>query len=419
MKLFDRLFAYYNASLMKPRFSIIVPTVGRLELWKHALHSAILQDFTNFEIIAINSRPSDESTALINALDDSRIRYITPAPADSHLNWDVGYREARGEYLLWLDDDNYLFPYALSRLEATILSHAPDIVTGNHIHWHERAHPRPDLQNQIVIPLPLFSHAVSVIDGKNYIRGLFGMPLVEPVSRARFHFSETAIRRERIDALMPTIETIDFKGTSPRMMQLVLLATTENIAFIDSPLCIVIQMGDSIAYRWAHTPAHERQPASRFRYSPVTADTYINTVIESLLATKERFPEALAPFDVHWPSFFSSYARELQLLDQDWSAMVASWKELAQAMRDAAVPFDHTFRAACIKAVGITVLRRVQLYDHTRNILKKQESSSKSTRRFTMDSTVLTIEDSAFALPARIEKELGVSYASFAGMNTP
>ena len=139
-----------------PRFSVIVTTLGRLSLLRHALSSVLSQNSGDFELILVNSHPSKDAEVLVASFSDARIRYITTTPSEAHLNWDVGYRASRGAYVLWLDDDNYLLPHALSRLAAGIVSHAPDIVTGDHIHWYEASHPRRDLRNQIVIPLPLF-----------------------------------------------------------------------------------------------------------------------------------------------------------------------------------------------------------------------------------------------------------------------
>lgn len=399
-----------------PRFSVIVTTLGRLSLLRHALSSVLSQNSGDFELILVNSHPSKDAEVLVASFSDARIRYITTTPSEAHLNWDVGYRASRGAYVLWLDDDNYLLPHALSRLAAGIVSHAPDIVTGDHIHWYEASHPRRDLRNQIVIPLPLFSHAISVINGKNYIRALFGMPTMGPSSGARFHFSETAIKRERIDALMPTIGRIDFLGTNPRMMQLVLVASTDNIVHVNSPLCIVIQMGDSIAYRWAHKDARAKRPATVFTHSPVTADTYVNTVIESLLFAKEKFPHALAPFSINWSSVFSAYARELSLLDQHWSSINASWRELATAMKLKGVGIDRSFRVKnLLRSYGIKMLRTVHLYERALQVLRKKQPPSKTTRALALEDSVRTIEDCARALPNLVEKELGISYAAFAG----
>ncbi|MFZ2555301.1 MAG: glycosyltransferase family A protein [Minisyncoccia bacterium] len=404
-----------------PLFSVIVTSLGRLTLLQHALSSVMKQDSGDFELILVNSHPSKEGENLVASFSDTRIRYITTTPSEAHLNWDVGYRAARGTYILWLDDDNYLLPHALSHLAAGIAAHAPDIATGDHLHWYEAEHPRIDVRNRIVIPLPLFSHAVSMIDGKNYIRSLFGMPAIGSPSGARFHFSETAIKREMIEASMPTIGRIDFRGTSPRMMQLILLARTEHIVHINSPLCIVIQMGDSIAYRWGKSAARAKRSPPSFVYSPVSADTYINTVTESLLATQQRFPDDLAPYALNWSSFFSAYARELMLLDQEWRTMHASWRELTHAMREKGVPVERGF---CIlnllKSYCIKILRIVHVYQHARYMygIRKRQSSSKTTKTLTMPDSVQTIEDCAEALPMRIEEELGIPYASFVGTET-
>ena len=404
---------------MRPLISIVAPTLGRLELWKQALHSAILQDFTDFEIIAINSHPSDESAALIREIGNPRIRYIATSPSESRCNWDRGYREARGEYLLWLDDDNYLLPHALTTLARAINKTHADIVTGDHVHWYEATHPRRDLRNFLALPFPLFGHAIQKVDPKNYVRALFGMPKVGTGSRARFHFSETAIKKSRIDALMPMIGTIDFSATSPRMLQLVLLASTPNVVHIDSPICIVIQMGDSMAYRWADSMAREKRFATIYTRSPVTANTYINYVVENLLRAQELFPRDLAEFSVRWNLFFRTYARELSLLDAPLRTVVPAWRELAHAMamKDVPVPPLFVFRRA-LRTFTIKALRQAHLYGYLVRARRSTVPSAKNTRVVRLGSRVRSISDCARELPAAVEKELGIPYDDFIGVRS-
>src|SRR3989344_3361822 len=128
-----------------PLFSIIVTSLGRVALLKHSLSSVLKQDNANFELIVVNSHPSREAEELVASFADARIRYITTTPSEARLNWDVGYRASRGVYLIWLDDDNYLLPHALSHLAGAIASHTLDILTGDHIHWYDTSHPRQDL----------------------------------------------------------------------------------------------------------------------------------------------------------------------------------------------------------------------------------------------------------------------------------
>lgn len=407
---------------MKPRFSIIVPTLGRLPLWKQALESVVAQDFKDFELIAIDSHPTQASAAIITAIDDPRIRYIPTSPAESRLNWDVGYRNSEGEYILWLDDDNYLLPHALSALATTVEQHRPDIVTGDHIHWYDAHHPIPTLRNRIAVPSRGFSHAAKQIEGANYIRSLFGMP-TGPLMRPRFHFSETAIQRLYFDRIIATTGPIDFTKASPRLFQLLLLASTHSVWFVETPIAIIIQMGDSMAYTWSQRRAREKRFASHYAHSPVSADTYINYVTENLLRAKEMSPRALAPFEVNWDRFFRTHAKELALVDTGWRQFVQSWIELAVSLRKlnrsdtSVIVFIAPWIAV---AFAIKVLRDIRLYPMLRAVFSCTRVSAKKAKIVAVASYgIHSISDCAARLPQIVEKELGTTYAEFSGAVIP
>ncbi|GEM_PF-4574963 len=405
---------------MNPLFSIIAPTLGRLSLWKHALSSVLMQDFKNFELIAVNSHPSTESENLIASLKDARIRYITTSPAEARLNWDVGYRESSGKYILWLDDDNYLLPHALSKLAHIITGYEPEVATGNHIHWIASQHPAAHLRNKIVIPTPFFDHSIIKIDTTNYIRTLFGMSEIGVPTRGRFHFSETAVKREFIDHILKIIGHIDFANTSPRFLQLIFLASTQNAWYVDSPISIIIQMGDSMAYEWSHKEARARRFKSSHTLSPVIADTYINYVTENLLRAKQIFPSALSKFDINWKKFFLAHARELALSEQSWANLFRSMKEIIPAIRKKMPVSDFKIYTSVFKyfvaAMMIKLLRALLLYSWFLKILKYRPTSSKKRRVIDIESyDVNNIEECAYLLPTIIEKELGMPYAKFSG----
>ncbi len=392
--------------VMRPLFSIVVPTMGRLSLWKRALTSVLEQDFDDFEIIAVNSHHTPESGHLIASFKSPRILYLMPPQSDAPLNWDIGYRRARGKYILWLDDDNYLLPHALRTLAAVIAGHDPDIATGDHVHWYHPNYPEVHLRNAVSIPLPLFTGTVSPVNPAGYLASLFGMR--EPKApRARFHFTETAIRKEFLEKLLAETGPIDFRDSSPRYLQSVLLASG-SARYADSPIAIVIQMADSMAYRWSKKGARKIRFAVQHHLSPVSADTYINYVTDNLLRAKHSFPDIFSPYEVNWPSFYRTYARELIFLDQDLGDLIATWRELAKEVRRSEVSIQ--LLPSIGMAVGIFLLKRLGLYGAARALVKKRTASSKKNSLVALAGRgVHTIRDCAREIPS-ILAEMGARY---------
>jgi len=90
--------------------SVIIPTFNREVYLKEALKSIISQTFdkTHYEIIVVENGSTDNTRAAINNLnkiDNNRIRYYYESQPGLHIGRHRGAKEARGEILVFCDDD--------------------------------------------------------------------------------------------------------------------------------------------------------------------------------------------------------------------------------------------------------------------------------------------------------------------------
>ena len=117
-----------------PRISIIIPTCRRPQLLFECIESILNNDFTDFEILVVDQDPSQTlRSALSDKFNrDGRISYLFLAEAALDKARNVGVAHARGEILVFVDDDtevevSWLSAYAeaFSRVEP-----APGIVGG-------------------------------------------------------------------------------------------------------------------------------------------------------------------------------------------------------------------------------------------------------------------------------------------------
>lgn len=114
----------------EPFFSIIIPAYNSEHYLEECLESVMSQTFTNFEVIIINDGSSDSTEEICRrfALNYANLRYFTQenkGPLAARKN---GLSSASGEYVLWLDSDDYLNKSALEILYKYILIYNSDMI---------------------------------------------------------------------------------------------------------------------------------------------------------------------------------------------------------------------------------------------------------------------------------------------------
>lgn len=97
--------------LAKPLLSIIIPVFNQEKLLPRCVRSVTSQSFGNYEIIIVDDASTDDTALVLDTLarTDGRIR-----PASSLLNRgqgacrNIGLKMARGEYIMFMDSDDYI-----------------------------------------------------------------------------------------------------------------------------------------------------------------------------------------------------------------------------------------------------------------------------------------------------------------------
>ena len=403
-----------------PLFSIIIPTLGKTDLWIEAIHSVRAQSFTDWEIIAIDSGEEVFSLSLIERMDDKRIIYINTSKENPRLNWDTGYRRSSGRFILWLDDDNYLLPHALETLSSMIHTQGAqcDFVTANHVHWNDHFHPINRIRNHLVIPRRLFSGSVIDIDPDNAVRKLFGIPYDGPDIFARFHTSAQAIRREVVDSLIKKIGKIDFGSTSTHSLRIGALALSKRILFADIVIALIAQSGKSMSMLWPKESSSIKHVSYKYNLSEVSANTYINYVHENHLLLKKIFGQEMDKFSLPRTTFLNAYAQSLIYSDVSWRQLQNYWDQIYDKVKDSPEPELKSLKnkIPIYRALSIfgRILRFVGLYGHMQKLFTSFRKSSKD--QILIDLApykVVSMKDCAEKLPIIIEKEMGMKYTNF------
>ena len=99
---------------MEPLVSVIIPTYNRADYLKLALKSVMEQTYKKIEVIVTDDGSTDNTAEVVTSFNDTRIKYFyqknTGLPAAAR---NLGLREASGEYIAFLDDDDMWLPEKL------------------------------------------------------------------------------------------------------------------------------------------------------------------------------------------------------------------------------------------------------------------------------------------------------------------
>jgi glycosyltransferase involved in cell wall biosynthesis len=132
-------------------FSIIIPVYNVDKYIRACLDSVFSQSFKDWEAICINDGSTDGSAAVLKefAAKDDRIIVIHPLNAGTAAARNTGLRAAQGDYIFFLDSDDWLEPYSLQTLAGRL--NGEDILCFNGKRYFESSmeyHPADVLQEK-------------------------------------------------------------------------------------------------------------------------------------------------------------------------------------------------------------------------------------------------------------------------------
>lgn len=118
---------------MKPRITIIVPVYKVEKYLEKCVESVINQTYKNIEIILVNDGSPDNCPYICDkyARKDQRIKVIHKKNGGLSDARNVGLDEAKGEYVLFVDSDDYIELNSCEKFIDIIGNKSPDIVVGN------------------------------------------------------------------------------------------------------------------------------------------------------------------------------------------------------------------------------------------------------------------------------------------------
>jgi len=117
-----------------PKVSVIVPVYNCRTTLKRCIDSVLGQSLTDLELICVDDGSTDGSRALLASYDDPRMTvHYQPNSGGPGAPRNVGLKAAAGEFVQFLDADDWLDARALERMVAMAEEHDTDIVIGKYV----------------------------------------------------------------------------------------------------------------------------------------------------------------------------------------------------------------------------------------------------------------------------------------------
>ena len=115
-----------------PSVSVIIPTFNRLGMLREAIASCFVENqAADVEVVVVDDGSRDGTVDYLATLHDPRVRVFCQGHLGPQTARNLGLQEARGEFVKFLDDDDWLCPGALA-IEIRALRHQDaDLVAGD------------------------------------------------------------------------------------------------------------------------------------------------------------------------------------------------------------------------------------------------------------------------------------------------
>lgn len=104
--------------------SVIIPAYNAESFVAKAIDSVLSQTYSRFEVIVVNDGSTDNTETIVKNYSDTRIRLISQKNGGLSCARNTGIRSAKGEYLAFLDADDYWMPEKLVKQIELLKQHS-------------------------------------------------------------------------------------------------------------------------------------------------------------------------------------------------------------------------------------------------------------------------------------------------------
>lgn len=158
---------------MNPLVSIIIPIYNSDKFLAETIHSAMAQTWVNKEIILVDDGSTDNSLAIAKTFECEWIRIFHQQNKGASAARNYGIREAKGEYIQFLDADDLLSPNKIEEQLKLLRNSINSLAIGPTVYFKDGANP-------FEIPIIHEWFQEGSIDNIDFLIKLYGGELIGP-----------------------------------------------------------------------------------------------------------------------------------------------------------------------------------------------------------------------------------------------
>ena len=126
------------------KISIIIPVFNGERFIKKAIESVLNQNFKDFELIIVNDGSTDDTLNIIKEFEDDRISVVSQENMGPGASRNNALKMASGEYVMFLDSDDWLCPDSLRIAYGEAYKNNTDISIFQIIKYHQGQYGKND-----------------------------------------------------------------------------------------------------------------------------------------------------------------------------------------------------------------------------------------------------------------------------------
>lgn len=147
--------------------SVIVPIYKVEDYLDRCIESIVKQKYRNLEIILVDDGSPDQCGAICErwAAKDGRIKVIHKKNAGLAAARNTGIEESSGEYLCFIDSDDFLEPKMLEKLLKALIMEEAEVAACNFVYEYED----PEKKTEKKFPESYQIHSTRILNGREFM----------------------------------------------------------------------------------------------------------------------------------------------------------------------------------------------------------------------------------------------------------
>ena len=156
---------------MSALVSVVIPVYNLENYIENCLNSIVNQTYNELEILCVDDGSSDRSAEIIRSFceKDARVKYFYQENAGVSAARNSGLEKAAGEYIMFVDGDDYLHFQAVELFVKEIISYDCDMVCAKELYTpktDEKMEPIDQFDNRVLSIPEMFDNRVNRCMGK-------------------------------------------------------------------------------------------------------------------------------------------------------------------------------------------------------------------------------------------------------------